>query len=40
MSTHNLKTIRQKFKDRGVFYTPPELAAMIRSYAPETMGLF
>jgi hypothetical protein len=40
MSTHNLKTIRQEFKDRGVFYTPPELAAMIRSYAPETMGLF
>ena len=28
MSIHNLKTIRQKFKDRGVFYTPPELAAL------------
>ena len=28
MSTHNLKTIRQEFKDRGVFYTPPELAAL------------
>ena len=28
MSTHNLETIRQKFKDRGVFYTPPELAAL------------
>ncbi len=28
MGTHNLKIIRQKFRDRGVFYTPPELAAL------------
>lgn len=34
MSAHNLKSIKQKFKERGVFYTPPELAELLKSYAP------
>lgn len=34
MSGHNLKSIKQKFKERGVFYTPPELAEMLKSYSP------
>lgn len=29
---HNLKSIKQKFRDNGVFYTPPELALMLKSY--------
>lgn len=35
MSGHNLKSIKQKFKERGVFYTPPELAELLKSYAPD-----
>lgn len=31
---HNLKAIRERFKARGVYYTPPELAQMIASYVP------
>lgn len=31
VSGHNVKTIRQRFKERGVFYTPPELAQFMRS---------
>ena len=33
--SYNLHTIRQGFKDRGVYYTPPELAEMIKSYTKE-----
>ena len=35
MSKHNLKSIKQKFKERGVFYTPPELAKLLKTYAPD-----
>lgn len=35
MSNHNLSSIRQKFKERGIFYTPPELAELLKTYAPE-----
>ena len=31
---HNLKSIRQKFKENGVFYTEKALAEKIRSYLP------
>lgn len=34
MSSHNLKSIKQKFKESGVFYTPPELAELLKSYSP------
>ena len=29
---HNLKSIKQEFKKNGVFYTPPELAKLVKSY--------
>lgn len=29
---YNLKNIREDFKNKGIFYTPPELAKMIKSY--------
>lgn len=29
---HNLKSIKQEFKSKGIFYTPPELANLIKSY--------
>ena len=31
---YNLKTIKQEFKDKGIYYTPPELAEKLKSYAP------
>lgn len=34
MTAHSLKAMRQEFKDRGQFYTPPELATFIRSLVP------
>ncbi|ELN2578871.1 N-6 DNA methylase [Enterobacter kobei] len=30
--THNLKAIRKSFRDRGVFYTPPELALKLSAF--------
>lgn len=36
MSDYSLKTMRQGFKDKGVFYTPPELAKMLKDYIPGT----
>lgn len=33
--SYDVKSIREEFKKRGVFYTPPELAEMIKSYTPE-----
>lgn len=29
---YDIKTIKQDFKDKGIFYTPPELAEMLKSY--------
>lgn len=31
---YNLKSIKEDFKRKGVFYTPPELAAYMRSFFP------
>jgi len=36
MNDYSLRTMRQEFKDKGVFYTPPELAKMLKSYIPGT----
>lgn len=36
MSDYSLKTIRKQFKDKGIFYTPPELAKMLKEYIPFT----
>lgn len=33
--SYNLKTIRKKFKAQGIFYTPPELVELLKSYAPK-----
>lgn len=30
--SYDLKTIRQEFKSKGVFYTPPQLAEMLKSH--------
>lgn len=30
--TYNLKSIREDFKNKGIFYTPPELAEMLKNY--------
>jgi len=27
---YNLKSIKQDFKDKGIYYTPPELAEMVK----------
>lgn len=32
---HDVKSIRKKFRERGVFYTDPELAQMLKSYLPD-----
>lgn len=32
MSEYNIKSIKQSFKDKGIFYTPPELSELIKSY--------
>lgn len=32
MKQKSIKDIRQDFKDRGIFYTPPELAEKLKSY--------
>lgn len=40
MKEKSIKTIRQEFKDNGIFYTPPELAYRLKSYVdidPETV---
>lgn len=29
---YNLKSIKQKFKEKGIYYTPPELVEMMKSY--------
>src|SRR5690554_4952599 len=34
---YNIKSIKQKFKDKGIFYTPPELSLFIKSFLPETI---
>lgn len=34
MTGYNIKSIRQDFKSKGIFYTPTELAEMIKSYLP------
>lgn len=34
----SIKNIRQQFKDHGVFYTPPELAELLKTYIDFTPG--
>ena len=34
---HNLKSIKEQFKAKGVFYTPKELAETLRSYLPKNI---
>ncbi len=29
---YNIKSIREDFKNKGIFYTPPELAECLKSY--------
>ena len=33
-NNYNLKSIRNDFKAKGIFYTPPELAELVKSYIP------
>ncbi|ECT1023756.1 hypothetical protein DPO11_28160 [Salmonella enterica] len=33
-SNYNLRSIREAFKAKGIFYTPPELAELVKSYIP------
>jgi type I restriction enzyme M protein len=35
MSEYSLKTIRNQFREQGIFYTPPELAHFIMTLIPE-----
>lgn len=32
MNQYSIKSIRANFKDKGIFYTPPELAELVKSY--------
>ena len=34
MKQKSIKNIRQEFKDKGIFYTPPEIAEKLKSYVP------
>jgi type I restriction enzyme M protein len=34
---YNIKSIKQEFKDKGIFYTPPELSLFIKSFLPENI---
>lgn len=34
--TYNIKSIKQEFKQKGIFYTPPELAELLKSYVKVT----
>lgn len=38
MSDYSIAKLRQEFKDRGVFYTPPELALFLRTLIPGEPG--
>ena len=31
---YNIKDIKKEFKNKGIFYTPPELARYMRSFFP------
>lgn len=35
MEEYSIKSIRQDFKDKGIFYTPKELAEMMRTFLPD-----
>lgn len=35
MSEYNLRSIRAEFKNKGIFYTTPELALYLRSFLPD-----
>lgn len=35
MREYNLKNIKQDFKEKGIFYTPPELALFLKSLLPD-----
>lgn len=35
MTAYNIKSIKEDFKAKGVFYTPPELANLLKSYVPD-----
>ena len=37
MKDFNLKTIKQDFKDKGIFYTTKELALYLKSFLPENV---
>lgn len=32
MKEYNIKSIKEEFKNKGIFYTPPELAELMKSY--------
>lgn len=32
LMAHNLKSIKQKFKEKGVYYTPQELVKLMYTY--------
>ena len=36
--SHSIKSIRRQFKDRGVFYTSPRLAELLKSFMPENIA--
>jgi type I restriction enzyme M protein len=33
--SYNLKSIKKQFKENGIFYTPPELAEMVKTYVKQ-----
>lgn len=35
---YNLKTIKEEFKNKGIFYTPKELALFIKSFLPDNVN--
>lgn len=38
MSEYNLKSIRKDFKEKGIFYTQPELAKYLKSFLPDDVS--
>lgn len=37
MTGYNIKSIREDFKSKGIFYTPKELAELLKSYLPKAV---
>ena len=40
MMAYNIKSIKQEFKDKGIFYTPEDLALLMKSYTKKPKSVY